>query len=195
MNTVATQTKSTSFPRLAAWAIGSGVALVVGTVATLPVLWSIGENAEKTIGQVPALTLGGAFFGLGIGTAVGFAQWLVLRGREKDALRWLVGSVVGGIVAGIVGVWVSGTYSEGGENLWANGAAFALLGAILGAGQYLAARSIPRNPLWILASTLGLAIGTLSIFGIGNFEGIGNLVGAFAYGIVTAIALWWFTKE
>lgn len=195
MNTIATQTRSTSLPRLAAWAIASSIALVAGVVATLPVLWSIGENAEKSIGQVPALTLGGAFFGLGVGLAVGFVQWLVLRGREQEATRWLIGSIIGGIVAGVVGIWVSATFSDSGENpLW-NLVAFSMLGAILGAGQYLAARSIPRNPLWILASGLGLALGALSIFGIGNFENVGIVFTGLAYGIITAAALWWFTKQ
>ncbi len=196
MNTLTTQPKSTSLGWLTAWIIASAVGLTIGFLATLPLLWSMWGSVERVIGLVPAQILGGVTFGLGIGAALGIAQWLVLRGREQNAMRWLVGSIVGGVVAGAVTMLIT-SQNEGGENVMWTAIAFTTLGAILGAGQFLAARSIARNPLWIVASAVGLGIGATFPF-LSTTQDLTILNVAIAgifYGAVTGAAMYWFTKS
>src|SRR5262245_59770681 len=145
MNTLAAQNKSASLSWLVSWAIASALGVIVCMVGVLPLLWTYGEGVEKSIGQFPAQIVGGLVFGLGLGLVIGIAQWFVLRGRSPEATRWLVGSVIGGIVAGVVAILLS-QFNNGGENQLVNLVALIALGAILGLGQLLGARSIVPNP-------------------------------------------------
>ncbi len=194
MNTTLTQNKTTSLGWLAAWAIASALGVIVAMVGVLPLMWTYGEGVERALGQWGAQIVGGIVFGLGIGAAVGIAQWLVLRGRSVDATRWLVGSIIGGIVAGIVAILIS-IFNDQGENMPVMLLAFASLGGILGLGQFLAARSIARNALWIVASAFGLMVGWLIPSLMQTFEPVGVITGALIYGISTSAALWWFAKQ
>ncbi len=162
-------------------------------VGVLPLLWTYGEGVERAVGQFPAQLIGGSIFGLGIGGAVGIAQWLVLRGRAVDATRWLVGSIIGGGIAGVISILIS-AFNDQGENMPVMFLTFATLGAILGLGQFLAARSIARNPLWIVASAIGLMLGWFIPSAAQTMQPFGIVAGALVYGIITAAALWWFAK-
>lgn len=194
MNTTLSQNKTTLLAWLAAWTIASALGIIVAMVGVLPLMWTYGEGLERALGQLPSQLVGGIVFGLGIGAAVGIAQWLVLRGRSADATRWLAGSIVGGIVAGVAAILIS-IFNEQGENLPVMLLAFATLGGILGLGQFLAARSIARNALWIAASAFGLMFGWLIPSLLQTFEPFGVTAGALVYGISTAAALWWFAKQ
>ncbi len=194
MNTTLSQNKTTLLAWLAAWTIASALGIIVAMVGVLPLMWTYGEGLERALGQMPAQLVGGIVFGLGVGAAVGIAQWLVLRGRSADATRWLAGSIVGGIVAGVAAILIS-IFNEQGENLPVMLLAFATLGGILGLGQFLAARSIARNALWIAASAFGLMFGWLIPSLLQTFEPFGVTAGALVYGISTAAALWWFAKQ
>ena len=193
MNTTLTQTKTSSIAWLAAWTIASAIGVIVSMVGVLPLMWTYGEGVERALGQWGAQIVGGTVFGLGIGAAVGIAQWLVLRGRSVDATRWLVGSIVGGIVAGIVAILIS-VFNDQGENLPVMLLAFATLGGILGLGQFLAARSIARSPLWIAANAVGI-VAAWFIASTESLQPASIIVGALVYGIITAAALWWFAKQ
>lgn len=194
MNTTLSQNRTTSLARLAAWTIASAIGVIVSMVGILPLMWTYGEGVERALGQWGAQLVGGIFFGLGIGLAVGIAQWLVLRRREREATRWLVGSIVGGIVAGVAAILIS-VFNDGGENLPVMLLAFAVLGGILGLGQFLAARSIARNALWIVASAFGLMVGWLVPSSLQSLQAVGVISGALIYGVSTAAALWWFAKQ
>lgn len=194
MNTTLSQNKTTLFARLAAWTLASAAGVLVSMVGILPLMWTYGEGVERALGQWGAQLVGGIFFGLGIGAAVGIAQWLVLRGREQDATRWLVGSIIGGIAAGIVAILIS-VFNDQGENQPVMLLAFASLGGILGLGQFLAARSIARSPLWIVASAFGLMLGWAIPSSMQTMQPLGMVAGALIYGLSTAAALWWFAKE
>lgn len=194
MNTTLEQNKTTSLGWLLAWTIASAVGVIVSMVGLLPVMWTYGGSLEGAIGQYPAQIVGGIFFGLGIGATVGIAQWIVLRGRTPEATRWLVGSIVGGVVAGVVAILIS-VFNDQGENLPVMLLAFATLGGILGLGQFLAARSIARNLLWVVASALGLMIGWFIPSSMQTAQPLSIVAGALVYGIFTAAALWWFSKQ
>lgn len=194
MNTTLSQNKAASLARLAVWTIASAFGLIVSMVGILPLMWTYGEGVERALGHWGAQLVGGIFFGLGIGLAVGIAQWLVLRGREREATQWLVGSIVGGVVAGVVAILIS-VFNDQGENLPVMLLAFAALGGFLGLGQFLAARSIARNALWIVASAFGLMVGWFIPSSLQTFEPFGMISGALVYGVSTAGALWWFAKQ
>ncbi|MDL1896393.1 hypothetical protein FBQ82_08980 [Anaerolineae bacterium CFX7] len=193
MNTTLAQNKTISLGWLAAFAIASAIGIVVTMAGVLPLLWTYSESVGRALGQFPSQIVGGVIFGLGLGTAVGIAQSLVLRGRERDATRWLVGSIIGGVVAGVVGILIS-IFNDEGENVPVMILAFATLGAILGLGQFLAARSIARSPLWIAANAVGL-VAAWFIASTEAAQPVSVFVGALVFGIVTAAALWWFSRQ
>lgn len=194
MNTTLEQNKTTSLGWLAAFAIASAIGIVVTMAGVLPLMWTYGESVFSAIGQFPSQIVGGIIFGLGLGSAVGIAQWVVLRGRSSDATRWLVGSIVGGVVAGVVGILIS-VFNDQGENVPVMILAFATLGAILGLGQFLAARSIARSPLWIVANAVGILAAWFIASTVESMQPASVIVGALVFGVVTAAALWWFSKQ
>lgn len=193
MNTTLSQNKTTLLAWLAAWTIASALGIIVAMVGVLPLMWTYGEGLERALGQLPSQLVGGIVFGLGIGAAVGIAQWLVLRGRLADATRWLAGSIVGGVIAGVAAILIS-IFNEQGENLPVMLLAFATLGGILGLGQFLAARSIARNALWIAANAVGL-VAAWFIASTESMQPVSVFIGALVFGVVTAAALWWFSKK
>lgn len=75
--------------------------------------------------------------------------------------------------------------------------ALALVGGVLGGVQYLMAREITGNAVWIVASALGLAISAASLFGApnANINPVIGAMGGLVYGIVTAAALWWGARR
>lgn len=194
MNTTLSQNKTTSLAWLAVFASASAIGIVVTMAGVLPLLWTYGENVERALGQFPSQIVGGVIFGLGLGLSVGIAQWLVLRGRSVDAKRWLIGSIVGGIVAGIVAILVS-IFNDQGENIPVMILAFASLGGILGLGQFLAARSIARSPLWIVANAVGLVAAWFIPSSAQDIQAPGVIAVALVYGAVIAAAMWWFAKN
>lgn len=193
MNTTLARPKTISLTWLAAWTLASALGIIAGFIIVLPLLWTIGEQVGQAIGQFPAQILGGIVFGLGVSAAVGFGQWLVLRGRTPDATRWLVGSLVGGIVGGVLAIIVS-LFNDGGENVAVSLLAFALLGGILGLGQFLAARSIARSAIWILVSGIALMLSWAIPSTTENLQVVGVVAGGLTYGIVTAAAMWWLAR-
>lgn len=195
MNTLTTRTKTTSFPWLAAWIVASAIGITLGFLGTLPLLWNMTENVSSSLPMILVGPLGGAFFGFGIGLATGLAQWLVLRLRGESGTRWIIGSLVGGIVGGIITVSLSVAVNDGGENSLLTVLVFALLGAILGGGQYFAAHSTVHNAGWIVVSAVALGAGAALPFVANDLEIVGVVAGGLIYGIVTAAALWWFARQ
>lgn len=198
MNTLAESknaapTKTVSLGWLAAWAVASGIGLVIGVMGSLRVIWNLGENGVTAIPVQLQPILGGAFLGLAIGLATGLAQWLVLRARGINNPRWLMSSIFGGGVGGVVAGGILFGLNNSGDNPGIILAAFAVLGAVLGGAQLVMAREITGNAGWIVASALGIGGSAAIFFGAPNADinpvigGVGGLV----YGILTAAALWW----
>lgn len=193
MNTTLSQNKTASLGRLVAWTIASAAGILVAMAGVLPLMWTYGEGVERALGQWGAQLVGGVLFGLGMGLAVGVAQWIVLRSREQEATRWLIGSIAGGIVAGVVAIVIS-VFNDQGENVPVMVLAFASLGSILGLGQYLAARSIARSPVWIVANAVGI-VAAWFIASTVSLQPASVLVGSLLFGIFTAAAQWWSAKQ
>ncbi len=195
MNTTLSQIKSTSFAWLAAWTIASAIAFVLGMFGTLTLLWSVAENLTNRIPEFAAALIGGAVFGLSIGVLVGIAQWLVLRNHSAEATRWLVGSIIGGTLAGVVAIFIS-QYNNDGENVAVTLLSFVVLGALVGLGQALAARSVARPAVWTVASAIAFVLAALLTFAMPNQDitWLNSLAGGILYGAVTAAALWWSNR-
>ena len=185
--------KTISIASLTAWVTASALGLIISMVGVLPLMWTYGESVERAIGQLPAQIVGGIVFGFGLGSAVGAAQWIVLRGREPEAARWFIGSVVGGIVAGVIAILIS-TFNDQGENIPVMVLAFITLGTLFGLGQFLAARSIARSPLWIVANAIGILAAWFIPSTAESIQPASVIVGAVVFGIITAAALWWLAR-
>ena len=193
MSTI-TQSKTISLAWLAAWTGVSGIGIVIGTLLPLQAIWSLGENASSDLPPILIPIVGGSLLGLGIGLGVGIAQWLVLRLRGITGFRWLISSIVGCILGGIVAIAISNAFSQQGEIVWVNLVAFGLFGAILGAVQFLLSRDILSNPSWIVASAIGLAAAMALMLGFSEASSAFALLGGLVYGLVTAVALRWSAK-
>lgn len=130
--------------------------------------------------------LGLIFFGeLGIGVAVGLAQWLVLRQVIRRAGWWILASTVGWgigwaiIVTGLV-VPPNGT----GLTALISGA---ILGIYIGLAQWIVLRrNVAQAGWWLPASIAGWMMGLLGLFGT-------ILTGA-VVGVVTGLMLDWLLR-
>ncbi len=91
-------------------AIGGGVGAVIVLFASLAMGLAIGILVASTSlfdGGGGTLSIGGVGLlsamivaGLGQGAAIGFFQWLILRGKVYRAERWITVSAVGSLAAG-----------------------------------------------------------------------------------------------
>lgn len=194
MNATLTQNKSVSLVWLVVWTAASALGLSLGVSVTLPILWNVGDPLIARIGEVPMMAVGGVLFGLGIGGGLGIAQWLVLRPRYPEARRWLVGSIIGAVVSCVLVMPLSKVANPDGGNLAVVVLLFGLIGAAIGVGQYIGARSIARHVGWIGVSLLALGLAAVPPFGPYNLEMLGLLGGSLIYGAITGVALWWFEK-
>ncbi len=198
MNTVTetqlvSQTKTISLPWLAAWAVASGIGLVLGATGSLQLIWNVGESIINTLPMPLQAAVVGAFLGLGIGLTTGLAQWLVLRARGIRNSRWLLSNLIGGTLGGVVIGGILLGLNSSGNNPAMTIAAFVVLGAVLGGAQLWMAREIAGNALWIVASAVGLGGSIAIMFGTPNADpGFINIgAGALVYGSITGAALWW----
>lgn len=195
METFIPQTKRLSIAWLTAWVIASAIGLWVGFLATLPLVWNLSDRIGPVLPKTVFQVFGGAFFGLGVGFAIGLAQWLVLRMRREQSVGWLIGSVVGGIVGGIIAIVLGGVFNENGGNEALTALTIGLFGAILGAGQYAADRQNTKSAFWILASAVGLTLGGLIPVNSANSGIIHIVLGGLLYGTLGAVALWVLTRD
>lgn len=152
------------------WVVASSIGLMIGLAVYLPLAVVLGDDLE-----VVARTLVSAGAGAVLGASIGVAQWFLLRRRGASVRdRWVLASVVGGGVGGTGALVVAAIVSEvAGVDFVTNlvlGGAF--LGLSLGIAQWLLLRQrFTRAGWWVVASTVGLAVGL----------GIGRLGGAALY--------------
>jgi hypothetical protein len=131
--------------------------------------------------------------GLVIGTAIGVAQWLVLRRSISPVGWWIVASVVGFGAGKAVSEWLlPGTTTTVGYVL-----SGAVIGAVVGVAQGLVlGRSLRSALWWVPASAVAWGVGWSAIGLAENATGWSTIApylvsaaGAIAAGIITGIAL------
>jgi hypothetical protein len=131
--------------------------------------------------------------GLVIGTGVGIAQWLVLRRQLQPAGWWILASIIGFGIGKVLGDQVAASVGGLVGSALGGGA----IGLVAGALQWLVLqRKVVSSGWWVLASTIGWAIGWM-IIGTTDESGgapsesaylVGS-VGAAVAGVITGTAM------
>jgi hypothetical protein len=131
--------------------------------------------------------------GLIIGSAVGIAQWLVLRGRFAPIGWWVVLSIVGfGVGKGVADASTAGLSGVAGYGL-----AGAMIGLSVGIFQWLVLqRRVSGAAWWVPANVVAWAVGWIPVsaaeagedWPILQVYGVGA-IGAALAGIITGYAL------
>ena len=167
---------------------------IFGGALGLPLSNMVYDSIEAQVGG----TLAQAISGATIGTALGLAQWLIIRRRISRSSSWVMVTTVSWAMA------LAAYEAMGGSlNRILGGAT---MGAVLGLAQWLVLRRrVSRSSSWILATTVGLAMGWP--LGLAIYEAVGGAMyesvsGAISgamislvYGVVTGTALLWLLQN
>lgn len=136
------------------WIIGLTIGVYLAALAEI----NIGSSG---LGQL----LGYLILGAGLGSVVGLAQWLVLRGQVSRAGWWILASAAGIVVAYGPGIAIVADTLEMSRNFlgllgWV--LVGILGGAITGIFQWFVLRGqVSRAGWWVLASALGWGLSML----------------------------------
>ena len=123
---------------------------------------------------------------VGIGAAIGVAQWLVLRREVANAGWWILASAVAWAVSW--GIIVSGLVVPPGADLISSLIVGAAVGLLLGGGQWFVLRRWTHYAsLWILANMSAWSVGFSGIFG-------GAVLTGAVVGAVTGLVLDWLLR-
>lgn len=186
--------------------------------------WVLASTVGWAVGGTVGVALGGGlamgivvtgYVGMAVGViAAGALQWLVLRRQVTGAAWWIVTSVVGAALVGILAVllgWIVGVVGRlvGGAAWGANWGpdwsadpggdvgfvvAVAAGGTVLGVLQWLVLRrQVARTGWWVLASTVGWVVGGF-VSGITDAAAGWAVLGA-VYGAITGIVLVWLLRR
>ncbi len=150
------------------------------------VYWGWFINTDpKTLQAVPAVILAG-YLGVVVGgTVMGMLQWLVLRRHVIRAGRWVLATLGGAAVAGVV-IFGVGAFNR--DLGWFAGVSS--FGTVVATFQWLVLQGqVPRAGWWVLAGTVGWVVG----MPLGDIVGPPGL-GA-AHGAITGTALVWLLRQ
>jgi len=142
------------------WVLAALAGFIGGmTIKTaIEILADVG-GFTTTLEATPPVVFG-ALLGAMLGSCTGLAQWLVLRRRIADVGAWLPATFSATVLfwtlhnSGVLPFWVSpwGLVVQG----FAHGA---LVGAMIGAAQYLVLRGrLPQAGRWVLISTVSWSL-------------------------------------
>lgn len=178
------------------WLSGAERALAIQWIAATVVGWIVGFAACEALKTFVTTVF---VDGLVIGTFVGGAQWLVVRGRIRSAGWWIVASIIGfGLGKAVGDALLPAAGTPLGDAL-----AGALIGVSVGVAQWLILRRqldaawwwIPTNTLaWLVGWTViaaaerSVEIPTPLLYVVGA-------VGAAMAGLITAAALIWLSRQ
>ena len=174
------------------------LANVFGGALGFPLSDILYDSIKAQVGE----TVGHAISGATIGAALGLAQWLIIRRGVFKMDIWVLVTTMSWAMAVVIYESMSGVLDRtlGG----------AMMGAALGLAQWLVLRRrVSRSASWILATTVGLAMGWS--LGLAIYEAVavaiyrvvggamyelvsGAISGAMSglvYGVVTGTALLW----
>ena len=178
--------------------------------------WAVGGYIGVSLGGVLSMGLAvTGYVGVAAGViAAGALQWWVLRRQVVGAARWIVASVGGAALVGILAVvlgWAVGAVGRliGGADWGAHWGtdwsadpggdvgfvvAVAAGGTVLGVLHWLVLRGqVTRSGWWVLASTVGWVMGGL-VSGITDTAAGWTVLGT-VYGAMTGAALVWLLRR
>ncbi len=179
------------------WVVASTVGFFVGFwLGFILGLIIIGE--DNGINLLRSI-LGYFMFGTSIGAMTGVLQWLVLRGRVSKAGWWILASIPAGygiFLAGDIGIEESLNFGT----LLSSIGVVALGGAVAGILQWLVLRrQVSRAGWWVLASTVGWALGVTVMDALeymyGTPDDLQLVVTGAVLGAVTGGALVWLLRQ
>jgi hypothetical protein len=150
------------------------------------VYWGWFDGSEpKTLQAIPTVILAG-YLGVAVGgILIGVLQSLVLRRHVTRAGWWVLASLG---AAAVVGLVVFGLGVVNTDLGWIGGVS--VFGTVVGLLQWaVLRRHVPRAGWWVLASTVGWAVG----MPLGDIVGPPGL-GA-AYGVITGTAMVWLLRQ
>jgi len=131
------------------------------TAASL-VFWILGIAVTDALGIDVSWNGVGVASGAVNGIVSGITQWIVLRNRIRGAGWWLLASIGGGLVSGVVSLAVEAV--AGVDELVAGIIAGAVRGVIAGTAQwFLLENQVHHAGWWILASTVGGSLGWMLV--------------------------------
>jgi hypothetical protein len=192
------------------WILQSAIAQIIGLVIVAAVSMIVGQ-----IGYIR-----GTFTLVGIleGTVIGFTQWTILRRYIRHSRRWILATVIGGLLAWFTGLTISVVMAfafAGATGSYVNIAFIKGLillgmgiGGMLGFCQWLVIRNQVRYGIWwifanAIAWSLGLPVAYLGMGAIEQKSSIqialttvatGGIMGV-VIGSITGIALIWLLRQ
>jgi hypothetical protein len=162
---------------LARWVLANVIGWTVGLYAgssafTLPGGQGVG---------LPLICVGGVFAGL----CVGLAQWVVLNHAAPTSRRWILMTVLGGLLA-IVPASAAGIFAVFGLGFGA-GMAGAAFGAVVGTMQWFLLRQQNGGAVgWIVANALGgMLCAPLAAMPLIPWLPVGLILGSALFGYIT----------
>jgi hypothetical protein len=166
------------------WVVASAIGLAAGFAVYLPLVLYFASELGAVLRLLLA-AVAGTFFGSALGTA----QWLLLRRRSLGAGKWVLATLAGGTVGGNLAMVIGDVAGNAGGFSFAIAAGGFVLGALVGTGQCLVLQSrLSRAFWWVLASALGLA----ASLGMANAAGDvlrSALVGVFGEALTQVLAI------
>ncbi|MCB0081735.1 MAG: hypothetical protein KDE47_12430 [Caldilineaceae bacterium] len=133
------------------WVIASLIGVNLGLV--------VGAMANAAITDIAPVTIQIGIMGSIIGCVAGSIQWLVLRPIIPQAYWWIVGSVAGNLLGGIVLAIVGHGISEADYTMTIGVMFGIIIGAVAGSVQWLILRQAVRPTYWwIVSNAAGWAI-------------------------------------
>lgn len=183
---------------------------VIGYLMTLVVKGCAGQGAIGC--TIISAALGAA---IGLGLAVGIAQWFILRRIVQRSQWWILASTLGwcGIFFSLTIMLYTAVPAPGSPEfgqpflvrLPLAGRAIAqvtIAGALMGLFQWMILRSSLRQSwLWILANALIMLLVALGVFilgyNIGGLTGMGIFIVSFSpiYGVLSGSVLNWLVQQ
>ena len=177
-----------------AWIGVTGGGYILGIIIVIPAAVQFAYSGEWPF--LIGLVTGGV-----LGATIGTGQWLLLRRRTPVTVRWVLASVVGGMIGMALGM----TLEPNGDTAtivrdatreatarvipwrvaWQTGVAGLLFGVGIGLGQWYILRQYARSAYWwILANGIAWLVG----WGLGALlaEPIGTLTALLVSGFIVA---------
>jgi hypothetical protein len=162
---------------LARWVLANVVGWTVGLYAGSSALAVPGG---QSVG-LPLICVGGVFAGL----CVGVAQWVVLNHAAPTSRRWILMTMLGGLLA-IVPSSAAGIFAVFGLGFGA-GMAGAAFGSVVGGMQWLLLRQRNGGAVgWIVANALGgMLCAPLAAMPLIPWLPVGLILGSALFGYIT----------
>lgn len=167
--------------------------------------WFVGFIGGFILAHI--IPLGNVTLGIGVGAAVGYMQWRVLRGFVQQSGRWILASTAGPTVSLSIYAFVHAVTEYPFDLGWPAGVlgwtlAFLVAGTITGVVQQgILRHHLGQSIWWVPASTIGWALSIVVGAGVMAIER-GPLgvfaappVGGIVLGAVTWGALFWLFRQ